>query len=1017
VRVRPEAWRRGHSAHLALVHHANQYVIGEGYADRQGMSEILGLRGPAGEPAGLLPLLRMHLEHRVPLNLHCSGTLLEALAWHCPQAFSFLKRLRRAGLLELIGGAFSQNVMPFFSETVNRRQVNEELALYRRHLQWDLRQVRCFWVPERVWDTRLAALLRSSELLNGGYRHVLLDDRLVHAGGESYAGSARERFDRERPLELESFLPWEIADGGGLVMLPISRDLRYAIPPFAPEALERLGEILGWMAASGDERALAIYGDDLEKAAGVGGWDPLHPRRYEQFLQWLRERSWIRPVLLSEWARGRAAAGVRTIERGTFYELARCWRAGEDYRGWYDDPNCAEHRRYLTQAEQALRAAEERGADAALLELGWMHLLHCCYETSWHDPRPGAGDGGERSLAGWAAALTSHARSCILLSAAAEWAARRDGTAHAELVDLDADGDLELVVKNRHLLAVFSPRWGGRLTHLFDLTGRGGRLVIGNVSDDWNLQEELNRYMDCPANHPGALVEVGHEHDRYEATLPAPGGGESAVAVLRNVEPGSPLRGTEKRVTLGSEARHLAVVYSLSPGVRRLSAEACLSPDYRRLLRGGRDGLEAVSGPRWRGWRNGSACAWVRIDPRQWTVWDAPRHAECGHGLNLRITALASPFEVHVGVGTPAGDRVARAPRPARFVPSPPAADARFMRRFLSRNLPEGLLPVRECRIRILKPHHDRLTLQYDLGRGRGPRRAGGTLVGTWRADGRGQQMYDLLRSLRQAGMNGRHGLSVPRPLAYWKSLHLLLLEKARGRVLRQWIYGCETDWPRLLRPVSEWLAALHALPVDVPERLDPVREIQRLRQWGAELSASPKGWLVHERRRIESLVDLIESLLDGPRSSAPCLTHGDFHPENVLMAGTAVVAIDFEHACMADPARDVGFLLAQIEIQRDRYWRRRGRDIPAPPPRLTAAVVDPYRRARPAEALTLVPVYRAQTFLQHLAHTVRMKGTEDPRSVTHWLDRAGEYLGTSRYRAMRETWQETAAVASGLRT
>ena len=29
--------------HLALVHHANQYVITDGYADRQGMNDILGL--------------------------------------------------------------------------------------------------------------------------------------------------------------------------------------------------------------------------------------------------------------------------------------------------------------------------------------------------------------------------------------------------------------------------------------------------------------------------------------------------------------------------------------------------------------------------------------------------------------------------------------------------------------------------------------------------------------------------------------------------------------------------------------------------------------------------------------------------------------------------------------------------------------------------------------------------------------------------------------------------------------
>ena len=32
--------------HMALVHHANQYVITNGYADRQGMNDILGLSNP-----------------------------------------------------------------------------------------------------------------------------------------------------------------------------------------------------------------------------------------------------------------------------------------------------------------------------------------------------------------------------------------------------------------------------------------------------------------------------------------------------------------------------------------------------------------------------------------------------------------------------------------------------------------------------------------------------------------------------------------------------------------------------------------------------------------------------------------------------------------------------------------------------------------------------------------------------------------------------------------------------------
>jgi len=152
---------------LALVHHANQYLITDGYEDREGMSDILGLGRARAESdtRGLLPMLQMHLEYRVPLNLHLSGTFIESIAWHYPESFSLIKQLRRAGLLEMIGSTFSQNIMPFFSDEYNLRQVNEELWLYRRFLGLDLSAVTTFWVPERVWDTqRLARVLRSKKL-------------------------------------------------------------------------------------------------------------------------------------------------------------------------------------------------------------------------------------------------------------------------------------------------------------------------------------------------------------------------------------------------------------------------------------------------------------------------------------------------------------------------------------------------------------------------------------------------------------------------------------------------------------------------------------------------------------------------------------------------------------------------------------------------------------------------------------------------------------------------------------
>ncbi len=996
---------------LAIVHHANQYVIADSYSDRQGMPDILGLRGPAS--AGFLPLLRMHLEYGIPLNLHLSGTLIEALAWHCPQSFAFIKDLERAGLLEIVGSTFSQNVMPFFDDQLNLRQMNDELALLRRHLGWNAARVKAFWVPERVWDTdSLAPILNSPQLLNGGYRYVLLDDRLLYPFDGQYAGSPRERFDRERPRDITAYMPWEVAGGGGLIMLPISRDLRYAIPPVTGHDLEKLAGILWWLASTRRPQALAVYGDDLEKAAGVGGWDPQHPDRYERFLRFLRDQKWVRPVLISEWGAAHSPAGVRTVERGTFFELARSWNAGEDYRGWYDDPNCAEHRAYLARSKQALREAERVGADPVLLDLGWKHFLHCCYETSWHETYPARNSDGVPRLAGFAAALTSHARSSIMIARAARWAVERDAEAHAESLDIDDDGVNELVLKNPQLLAVFSPRWGGRLTYLFDFTGRSGRLVVGNLSDDWNLQEDLHRYMDCPRNHPGALADVNHEHDRHEAVL---GGcaGRIAEATLRNVESGSLLWGVEKHVRLAAGDAHLSVRYALPPAVRRLSTEFCLSPDYARLLQQGPKALSPLSGPRWRGWRNGGARVWVRISPRQAALWDTPHQERSGHGLNLRVTSFARRFGLELGVGSPStsahvqrpvvGDAApashAREPRP---VPPVPAADPRFMRRLLSRHFPAGSgvpAEVRECRISVLKPHHDRLILQYDLaladkGRGEPFKRS---LVGAWRKDERGQQIYEVMRALRGNGFDGTSGHSVPQPLGYFPRARLVMMEKAGGSLLRQWIYNPRTDWPAVIRPVARCLAKLHGSPISVPRQLTVKEEASAIEGWLADLTTCDAPWLDHERGRISALLREILARQSRRDPRGVGLIHGDCHTENILVRGGEVTVIDWEHAAMADPAVDVGFLLGQMEIQSDRYWWRRDLPSPLDAGALANALLDEYRRIAPQPSLTLLPVYQARTYVRHIVHTVRMKGKEDPSHVTRWVDRAADRLGWTR--------------------
>lgn len=55
-----------------------------------------------------------------------------------------------------------------------------------------------------------------------------------------------------------------------------------------------------------------------------------------------------------------------------------------------------------------------------------------------------------------------------------------------------------------------------------------------------------------------------------------------------------------------------------------------------------------------------------------------------------------------------------------------------------------------------------------------------------------------------------------------------------------------------------------------------------------------------------------VQPALDVERDVAPTLCHGDFGPHNILWAGgTAASVIDWDHACIGDPAIDLAPLIS----------------------------------------------------------------------------------------------------------
>ncbi len=632
---------------FAIVHHANQYMITNGYQNREGLDDVIGTRG--GD-TGYLKVFQLHQMYKIPFNLHLSGTLLEAIVWHHPDILSDLRDLRRQGLLDLIGSCYGQNIMRFFGDQHNLKQLDEELTLYGQHLGVEPQALKVFWPPERVWDTkRLAPLLTDKKLSNGGYEYILLDDRLFHPID---AMASRNVFDQGNERSLTDFYPCRILQGNGLTALPISYFLRHNIPFHDQVSFRGLGKFFHSL-VTGNSNAecslIAIYGDDLEKSAGCCGWAEQGPERYENLLKWLVRNPWVRPVKLNDWA-GHCDACEKPIEVGTYYEMSHHFGAGEDYEKWYDDPKWDKYRNYYAWSEEKVSGASARGANSALLEMAWKHLLASSWETAWHTPPHGTH--GEASSAQepspWIKAIASHSRHAAVIAEAACWMKEKDQSSHAYLQDIDHDGDDELILKNDRLFAVFAPSSGARLINLFSVSGTQGRMVIGNPCDDWNWMEDLNKYMEIPPNHPGALADAGHENDRYEIALIETHGDE-ARAILVNQEERSEAFGLIKSLRLVRESNEIEVTYRLPQSLTSLSIECGLSPDYLHLLRFGHHHLKAFGDFNIRGYSNDEVSVWVRLEDLRRALFSDVSPQKFGHGYAIQIGARDSSFTIWIG--------------------------------------------------------------------------------------------------------------------------------------------------------------------------------------------------------------------------------------------------------------------------------------------------------------------------------------------------------------------------------
>ena len=407
----------------------------------------------------------------LPLTVHCSGGLLEALKARARPTFDLLGRLAADGRVELLGGGFYEPILALLPDWDKVGQIQALAHFLKAH--WGVTP-RGMWLAERIWEPQLPRVLREA-----GVEFVLVDDSHFALAG----------------LDPETLGGYYLTEeqGVSVAVFPINQRLRYLVP-FSDPA-ESLRYLEGRRAAG----AVTLV-DDGEKFGVWPGTDRLvyGERWLERFLDALRAAPWLhvstfsryldaRPPAgrvylptaayteMGEWALPPAAAAELEAARHRLHDLpdgerlARLLRGGFFRNFLLKYPEIGDaywkmlrlsrrvHEGLVARPrDPRLLAARERLWQGQANDAYWHGVFGGCYLPHLRRAVKSALIGGERSLEGAGKPI------------GIEWTR----------ADVDGDGQAEVAVRTRSLGVLMRPARGGSLT---ELAWMGGEVDVADV--------------------------------------------------------------------------------------------------------------------------------------------------------------------------------------------------------------------------------------------------------------------------------------------------------------------------------------------------------------------------------------------------------------------------------------------------------------------------------------------------------------------------------------------------------
>jgi Ser/Thr protein kinase RdoA (MazF antagonist) len=224
--------------------------------------------------------------------------------------------------------------------------------------------------------------------------------------------------------------------------------------------------------------------------------------------------------------------------------------------------------------------------------------------------------------------------------------------------------------------------------------------------------------------------------------------------------------------------------------------------------------------------------------------------------------------------------------------------------------------PVDACAVDVLiyKPG-SRAVLRYDLTYPPGTTGPAVVIAKTYRG-AKGRNAHEAMAAMWRSRPAGPDAPALAEPLAWVPELNLLLQgtipgERTLEDELSSALAGGDPDTAgRQLDATGAALAAMHGSgarhgrTAALADRLGDVRELL-----GPLAGVVPAPVLV----QIGLLLARLEAVAAEHPPGPPVITHGTFSPEQVLLDGERVGFIDFDDACLAEPAMDAGLFLSAL--------------------------------------------------------------------------------------------------------